>query len=87
MLYYVGYALAIAISVAGVAFFAGSEIAFVSSNRFRIRGMAKRRVKGASAAQRLLRHPDTLLSATLVGTNLFVVLASSLATTGHSDLW
>jgi CBS domain containing-hemolysin-like protein len=74
------YVLAIIGSVGGVAFFGGSEISFVSSNRFRIRGMTKRGVKGASTAQHLLESPKTLLSVTLVGTNIFVVLASSLAT-------
>jgi putative hemolysin len=70
----------IAVSVAAVAFFGGSEIAFVSSNRFRIRGMARRGVRGAPTARWLLEHPSTLLSATLVGTNIFLVLASSLTT-------
>jgi CBS domain containing-hemolysin-like protein len=80
MFHYLIYALALAGSVTAVAFFEGSEIAFVSSNRFRIRGMAKRGWRGAATAQKLLEHPDILLSATLVGTNLFVVLAASLAT-------
>ncbi len=72
--------VAIACSVAGVAFFAGSETSFVSSNRFRVRSLAKRRAKGASIAQKLLENPATLLSVTLVGTNILVVLSSSLAT-------
>jgi putative hemolysin len=80
MLFVVLRILAIFCSVAGVAFFAGSETSFVSSNRFRIRSMAKRRVKGAAAARRLLDNPAMLLSVTLVGTNIMVVLASSLAT-------
>ena len=80
MPYYVGYILAIAASIGGVAFFAGSEIAFVSTNRFQVRSMAKRHVAGAAIAKRLLDNPATLLSVTLVGTNLFVVLASALAT-------
>jgi putative hemolysin len=74
------YILATACSVAGNAFFAGSETAFVSSNRFRIRSMAKRHVRGAAIAGRLLRNPSMLLSVTLVGTNIFLILASSLAT-------
>lgn len=82
-LYFI-YVLAIAVSVVGVAFFAGSEISFVSSDRFRIRGMAKRGVKGASTARWLLENPATLLSVTLIGTNIFVVFASSLATAALS---
>ena len=80
MLIYFIHILAIAASVAGGAFFSGSEISFVSASRFRIGGMAKRGVRGASTAKRLLENPATLLSVTLVGTNIFVVLASSLAT-------
>jgi putative hemolysin len=80
MVYYAGYIVAFVISVAGVAFFAGSELAFVSSNRFRLRGMAREGLEGASIAQGLLKNPQVLLSVTLVGTNVFVILASSLAT-------
>jgi putative hemolysin len=74
------YIVAAACSVGGVAFFAGSETSFVSSNRFRVRSMAKKGIKGASLAQRLIENPATLLSVTLVGTNIFVVLSSSIAT-------
>jgi putative hemolysin len=86
MLSYLIHLAAIVASVAGVAFFAGSEISFVSASRFRIGGMAKRKVRGASTAKRLLDDPATLLSVTLVGTNIFVVLASSLATSILSRL-
>ena len=86
MLHNVIYIVAVACSVAGVAFFGGSEISFVSSNRFRIRSMAKRGVKGASVAQRLLENPATLLSVTLVGTNICVVFSSSLTTALLADL-
>jgi len=72
--------LMIAGSIAGVAFFAGSEIAFVTSSRFRIRGRARKGSRGAAIADWLLRRPAMLLSVTLVGTNIFVVLASSLMT-------
>jgi putative hemolysin len=75
------YIAAILIAIAGVAFFGGSEISFVSSDRFRIRAMAKRRVAGAPKAKWLLDRPATLLNVTLVGTNIFVVLTSSLTTT------
>ncbi len=72
--------LAVAASIAGVAFFAGSEIAFVTSSRFRIKGRARKGSRGAAVADWLLRRPATLLSVTLVGTNVCVVLASSLMT-------
>jgi Mg2+/Co2+ transporter CorB len=72
--------LAIAASVAGAAFFGGSEIAFVTCSRFRIKGRAKQGSRGAAIADWLLKRPAMFLSVTLVGTNLLVVLASSLMT-------
>lgn len=72
--------VAIGLAVAGVAFFAGSETAFISSDRFRIRGMARRGVRGAAAARWLLERPNMFVSMALVGTSICVVLASVLAT-------
>jgi putative hemolysin len=80
VVHYLIWILAICVSVGGVAFFGGSEISFVSSSRFRIGSMARKRAKGAVAAKWLLENPAMLLSVTLVGTNICVVLASSLAT-------
>jgi putative hemolysin len=80
MLSYLAHILAVAASVAAVAFFAGSEISFVSSSRFRVKGMVTKGIKGASTAEWLLSKPATILSVTLVGTNIFVVLASALMT-------
>jgi CBS domain containing-hemolysin-like protein len=78
--HYVAYVVAIAASVLGVAFFSGSETAFVSSNRFRIRGMVRRGSRGAVAAAWFLERPNMFVSVAVVGTNVCVVLASSLAT-------
>jgi CBS domain containing-hemolysin-like protein len=72
--------LAVAAAIAGVAFFSSIEIALVTSSRFRIRGRARQGSRGAAIADWLLRRPAMLLSVTLVGTNIFVVLASSLMT-------
>lgn len=80
MLYRLIHILAVVCCIAADAFFAGSETAFVSSSRFHIRSMARRRIKGAALARRLLRNPATLLNVTLVGTNIFIVFASSLVT-------
>ena len=80
MTQYFVHILAIGLAVAGVAFFAGSETAFVSSDRFRIRGMAKRGARGAALAQRLLEKPNMFVSMALVGNNICMILASSLAT-------
>ncbi|MFQ6672578.1 MAG: hemolysin family protein, partial [Candidatus Tectimicrobiota bacterium] len=61
-------------------FFSGSEIAIISANRIRLRHRAK---NGDARAQRLLdllEVPDQLLATTLVGTNISVVVATTLAT-------
>ena len=42
--------LGIAASIAGVAFFGGSEISFVTSSRFRIKGRIRRGSRGAAIA-------------------------------------
>jgi CBS domain containing-hemolysin-like protein len=80
MLNLVGNIVAIAIAVLGVGFFGGSEIAFVSSNRFQISAMARSGSRRARLARRLLADTSTLLSVTLVGSNICVVLASALTT-------
>jgi putative hemolysin len=77
---YLVRAIVAGLAVAGVAFFAGGETAFISSDRFRVRGMATRSVRGAATARWLLDRPNMFVSMALVGTNICVVLASSLAT-------
>lgn len=80
MLSLIGYIAAIVVAILAVGFFAGSETAFVSSNRFQISAMAKSGSRRARLARRLLQDTSTLLSVTLVGTNVCTVLASALAT-------
>ncbi|MFC1704272.1 hemolysin family protein [Candidatus Omnitrophota bacterium] len=62
-------------------FFSGSETALVSINVIRLRHLMEKGKRQASVAYGLLKRPDKLLATTLVGTNLSVVIASSLATT------
>ena len=80
MLNLAGNIAAIVLAVLGVGFFAGSETAFLSSNRFQISAMARSGSRRARLARRLLGDTSTLLSVTLVGTNVCTVLASALAT-------
>jgi CBS domain containing-hemolysin-like protein len=61
-------------------FFSGSETALVSSNFMRLIHLKKDGKKQAMVAYELLKRPDRLLVTTLVGTNLSVVISSSLAT-------
>jgi len=62
------------------AFFAGSETALMSLNRYRLRHLVKLKHPGAVKAQRLLQRPDQLLGLMLLG-NIFINnFAASLAT-------
>lgn len=85
MLDLIGSLLAIAAAVLGSGFFSGCETAFVSSNRFQISAMAISGSRRARMARRLLADPSTLLSVTLVGTNVCTVLASALTTALLAD--
>jgi len=62
------------------AFFAGSETALMSLNRYRLRHLIKLKHPGAIKAHKLLQRPDRLLSLILLG-NIFINnFAASLAT-------
>ncbi len=60
--------------------FSGSEIAFISSNRIRLQHCIRRGDKRAEQALKLVSNPERFLATTLVGTNISVVVSSSLAT-------
>lgn len=61
-------------------FFAGSETAFVSTNKFRFEIWLRRNLKSAIAAKPYFKKPDIFLSITLVGNNIASIMASSYAT-------
>lgn len=69
----------IALCLLTEAFFSGSEVAFVSVDRSRIRRRAEGGSAAARAVQSILERPERLLSTTLIGTNLSVVAGSFLA--------
>ncbi len=71
--------LAVLLFVAMEAFFTGSEMAMVSSNKIRLNYLAKNGNKKASTILYLLNNPDKLFATTLVGVNLATVIATSLA--------
>lgn len=61
-------------------FFSGTEIAMVSADRLRMKGLA---AKGSSRAKLVcwwMNHPAKLFSTTLIAINLATVLASTIAT-------
>ena len=65
--------------IVGSAFFSGAETAIISASRIKIRHLAKQGNKNAVKLQGFLEKPEPVLSAALVGTNIFVVLSSILA--------
>ncbi len=60
------------------AFFSGSEIAMVNSDKVKLRHLAKTGDRGAGLVLKLFRTPDVILGTTLVGTNLATVTISTL---------
>jgi len=62
------------------AFFSGSEIGVISSDRVKLRHDAAKGSRGAKLALNMLSKPEWLLSTTLVGTNISVVTNTTMAT-------
>ncbi len=62
------------------AFFSGSETALIALNRYRLRHLAQQGHPGAVRAQRLLAHPDRLITLILLGNNFVNILITQLAT-------
>lgn len=69
----------IIVSLAVQAFFAGSEMGIISSNRIKISHRALKGDKRARHLDFLLENPEKLLATTLVGVNIAVIAGSSLA--------
>jgi len=62
------------------AFFAGSETALMSLNRYRLRHLARAGHRGAIIAEKLLKRPDRLIGLMRLGDTLANVAATSLTT-------
>ena len=62
-------------------FFSMSETALMSLSKIRIRHMVQEEVKGSKLVQKLLKDPNKLLGAILIGNNIANIGASALATT------
>ena len=69
------------------AFFSGSEIAMVNSDKLKLRHEAKMGNRGAALVLKLFRTPDIILGTTLVGTNLATVTISTLGALIFIDLF
>ena len=61
-------------------FFSGSEIALVNADKLRLRYLAGTGRRGARLVLSMLRHPESLLGTTLVGTNISLVAFTTLGT-------
>jgi putative hemolysin len=62
------------------AFFAASEISFISSSLLKLRHRQRNGDAGAARAYSLLRNPEKFLATTLVGINVSLVVSTSLLT-------
>lgn len=69
------------------AFFSSSETSILSINKYRLKNLVKKRVKGAILTQKLLDRPDRLISLILIGNNFVNLLAASIATAICVRLW
>ena len=67
------------------AFFSASEMALISVNRLRIRHLADSGSRRARLVEKMLKNPETFLSTTMVGINLFLVLGATLASNFFSE--
>jgi len=61
-------------------FFSGTETAFVSLDRVKIKALADKGDKGASGINSFLEKPESFFSTTLLGTNLSAVISNTVAT-------
>ena len=62
------------------AFFSGAETALTRARRFRLRVLREEGNLGARRAEKLLEHPERMLSGILLGNNFVNIAASSLTT-------
>ena len=61
-------------------FFSGSETGMMAANKIKLKNLSKKSKKSAKRALTLLKRPDQLLSAILVGNNFANILASAIVT-------
>jgi putative hemolysin len=74
------YGIALVVLICLSAFFSGTETAFMRANRFRLRTLAEKGSARARHVEEILKEPERLISAILLGNNFVNVLASAIAT-------
>lgn len=62
------------------AYFSASETSMMTLNHYRLKHLARQGNRSAIRVEKLLRHPEKLLSLVLIGNNLINIVASALAT-------
>lgn len=72
--------LILALCILFEAFFSGSEIALVSADKVKLRHLAERGGRRGRIIRAFLEDPGVLISTSLVGTNICVVLSTVVAT-------
>ena len=61
-------------------FFSGSETGMMAANKIKLKNLSKKSKRSAKRALTLLKRPDQLLSAILVGNNFANILPSAIVT-------
>jgi len=69
------------------AFFSGSETALMAISRLRLRHLAETKPRRAGIVERLLKKPEKLIGAILLGNNLVNVAMSAIATAIAISFW
>ena len=69
------------------AFFAGTETAFVCTSKFKLNNLKKQGRKSAYIAYTLLKRPEKLLTTSLIGTNISLVLAANITSILFSGIF
>lgn len=69
------------------AFFSASETALLSLDKIKLKNKVQKGDRKAHQIEKLLEHPDRLLSTILIGNNVVNILASALATTLFGSLF
>jgi len=69
------------------AFFSGSETAFISLQKIRVRHLVDTKVRGAKRVSKMMEQPEKFLSTVLLGNNLVNTAAAALATLLAIRIW
>ncbi len=81
------YALLMGIFILFIIFFSSTEIALISANPIRIRHLAKYGNRRAHQTLSFFSHPEDYIATILIGTNLFAVAITVIATRAFSYYW